>query len=461
MKLSDNLRKIRKENNMSQEQLAEKLGVSRQAVSKWESGQSYPEMDKVLLICKFFNYNIDELMNENIKVIDENKQSKINFNKYIDDFFEFITKTIDMLSVMTFKQKIKCIFEQIWILIFLIITFLIVGAIGNLVVVGIFGGINYEIFSIIRNVLQSIYIILGLIVGITIFLHIFKTRYLDYYEIVKEETKNENSEEQENNGIQKEAENSKIKKIIEKKREKIIIRDPSHSQSKFLAGIIKIVLLFIKFVVVCCAIGFSIPFISLVALLILSFLFVRTGLIFLGAFLGIISALIINFIILEILYNFIVSKKANKMRMAISFITSLILAGISIGIISIGITKFNYVEENNKIEDTYNIEMTQNLVINVSNNTINYIEDNTDEIKIIVKHSKYYVSNLINNNERAYLYFTPNNYKTMEVIRDIIEDINNKEIKNYYNVNVDVYASKENIEKIKKNKELMYNNMYY
>ena len=43
MKLSDNIKFIRKENNLSQEQLAEQLGVSRQAVSKWESGQSYPE----------------------------------------------------------------------------------------------------------------------------------------------------------------------------------------------------------------------------------------------------------------------------------------------------------------------------------------------------------------------------------------------------------------------------------
>ena len=91
MKLSDNIKIIRKENNLSQEQLAEQLGVSRQAVSKWESGQSYPEMDKVLLICKLYNYNIDELMNENIKEVSDTKQSKININKYIDDFFAFIT----------------------------------------------------------------------------------------------------------------------------------------------------------------------------------------------------------------------------------------------------------------------------------------------------------------------------------------------------------------------------------
>ena len=104
MKLSDNLKIIRKDNNLSQEQLAEKLGVSRQAVSKWESGQSYPEMDKMLLICKLFNYDIDELMNENIVEVSENRQSKININKYIEEFFGFINKIIDMFSVMRFRD---------------------------------------------------------------------------------------------------------------------------------------------------------------------------------------------------------------------------------------------------------------------------------------------------------------------------------------------------------------------
>lgn len=46
--LSENLKKIRKDNNLSQEQLAEELGVSRQAISKWESGVAYPEMDKII-----------------------------------------------------------------------------------------------------------------------------------------------------------------------------------------------------------------------------------------------------------------------------------------------------------------------------------------------------------------------------------------------------------------------------
>ena len=73
MNLADNLKKIRKDNNLSQEQLAEKLNVSRQSVSKWESGQSYPEMDKVIQICNLFNLNINELINENISEVNEVK----------------------------------------------------------------------------------------------------------------------------------------------------------------------------------------------------------------------------------------------------------------------------------------------------------------------------------------------------------------------------------------------------
>ncbi len=48
-KFSENLKKIRKDNNLSQEQLAFELGVSRQAISKWESSVSYPEMDKIII----------------------------------------------------------------------------------------------------------------------------------------------------------------------------------------------------------------------------------------------------------------------------------------------------------------------------------------------------------------------------------------------------------------------------
>ena len=50
MSFAENLKSIRKERNLSQEDLAEILDVSRQAVSKWELGDGYPEVEKLLLL---------------------------------------------------------------------------------------------------------------------------------------------------------------------------------------------------------------------------------------------------------------------------------------------------------------------------------------------------------------------------------------------------------------------------
>jgi len=60
------LRKMHK--GMTQEELAEKMGVSRQTVSKWELDTSYPEMDKVIELCKLFSCSMDQLVREDINV---------------------------------------------------------------------------------------------------------------------------------------------------------------------------------------------------------------------------------------------------------------------------------------------------------------------------------------------------------------------------------------------------------
>ena len=62
MSFSENLKQIRKEHNLSQEELAELLDVSRQAVSKWEQGQGYPEVEKLLLLSSKLNISLDALM---------------------------------------------------------------------------------------------------------------------------------------------------------------------------------------------------------------------------------------------------------------------------------------------------------------------------------------------------------------------------------------------------------------
>lgn len=59
---AERLYTLRREKGLSQEQLAEKLNVSRQAVSKWESGTSLPESDKLLAIADFFGVSMDELV---------------------------------------------------------------------------------------------------------------------------------------------------------------------------------------------------------------------------------------------------------------------------------------------------------------------------------------------------------------------------------------------------------------
>lgn len=446
MKLSDNLKRIRKDNNLSQEQLAEKLGVSRQAVSKWESNQSYPERDKVLLICELFNYNIDELMNENVKEIDEAKQAKVNINKYIDDFFGFITKTVDVFTSMKFKDRIKCLLEILYITVLLIVVYFIASAVGGSIFANIFGGIlPYKIYSITRNIVESICTILFLFISITIILHIFKIRYLDYYEIAKENITDEKQTEK----IENKSEETKY--VM--KKEKIIIRDPEHSQSRFLDGLFRVILSFVKFIAVCILVCFAFSFINLFCLFILSFMFVKTGLVFLGSIFSIIAAIIINFIILEILYNFIISKKSKKTRIAISFIISLVLAGIGIGMILIGITKFNIIEDDSnwKMEKVYEYDMTENLSISCYDN-YNFIEEDTDKVKIIVKYAEstkietYKLNDVININ------WYNTNEITMDSIRKIITDINNKEIKGYHTgVEVTIYASKDNIEKLKQN----------
>ena len=61
---SQNLQKIRSEKNLSQEQLADKIGVSRQTISAWESGKASPELDKITAIRKLFSVSIDELVGE-------------------------------------------------------------------------------------------------------------------------------------------------------------------------------------------------------------------------------------------------------------------------------------------------------------------------------------------------------------------------------------------------------------
>lgn len=468
MNLADNLKKIRNDNKLSQEQLAEKLGVSRQSVSKWESGQAYPEMDKVLQICQLFNLNIDELLNQDIKEVSINKQAKNNVNKFIDDFLGYITKTIDMFSSMKFKAKVKCIFEQLVIIGLLVLIFMVVGFIGVSIIQNIISFLPDKLYFIIFNLFESIYIIIALILGIVLLLHIFKVRYLDYYIIIKDQDNKNISEAIEKNNIENDIkenivqEKKQDKILLEKKSEKIIIRDPNHSGYKFISGLLKIFLFLIKTIVTFMALFFCLSLIALVFYLIVSFIFIKTGFLFLGNLVVTIALIIINLLILIISYNFIISKKNKKSRLAISFVISLFLIGVGTGLISIGITQFNYVNNVNHdsfIEDEELIKMTDNLFFDDYYGMIEYVESDIKDIKIVYKHSKY--CDVILDTDSEYYYFYPScDSNFMEIIRTIIDDINNKKIINYEKNKVVIYTSKENILKMEENRINYFENRY-
>ena len=68
MSFRDNLQHLRATRNMTQEQLAMLLGVSRQSVTKWEAERAYPEMDKLLKLCQIFDCTLDELVQGDLTV---------------------------------------------------------------------------------------------------------------------------------------------------------------------------------------------------------------------------------------------------------------------------------------------------------------------------------------------------------------------------------------------------------
>lgn len=70
MTLQEKILYYRKKSGLSQEALSEQIGVSRQAVSKWETGEAVPEINKILLLAKVFNVTTDSLLSEEVPIED-------------------------------------------------------------------------------------------------------------------------------------------------------------------------------------------------------------------------------------------------------------------------------------------------------------------------------------------------------------------------------------------------------
>lgn len=327
MKFSDKLAKLRKANNLSQEQLADKLDISRQSVSKWESGDTYPDMTKLIQLCSILNCTLPELMDDG--TFDEEfkpkDKEKSGFSSYINSFLDSVTKTYNMFIHMSGKSKLICLIEMLLIGGVLSLIDWIFPEFLILVFNKVFRYVPYG--YTISSVLSDVFGIALIVLSVIVFIHLFKIRYLDYYVTITDNTISEQVEEK---PIE---ENSNQSALDEKpKKEKVVIRDPKHSISHFLDGIGKIfVFLFKIFVVLCampallCAVGFA----YLTAIMMVNVVYSS---VFTFASICLIGCTIICFVLVYMAINFLFKRKQPGKVLVLLFLSGLLLIGIGAGL---------------------------------------------------------------------------------------------------------------------------------
>ena len=117
IEIANRLLELRKKNGYSQEELANKLGISRQSVSKWERAEASPYTDNLILLAKIYNVSLDELLGassvdveelrSNNEVVEESAQK---FDKKVKKY-SLIKKTISFIEVVFLMLVLK-IYEK-------------------------------------------------------------------------------------------------------------------------------------------------------------------------------------------------------------------------------------------------------------------------------------------------------------------------------------------------------------
>lgn len=133
MDFNQKLQQLRNKKGLTQEQLAEKVCVSRVAISKWESGRGYPNLDSLKKLSEIFNVSIDELLSSNELIDMANSQTKNNSRTLrslifgIADFFVILLFIIPLFADR-FEDKIEIVslFNIVHMQIFIKIIFAII-----------------------------------------------------------------------------------------------------------------------------------------------------------------------------------------------------------------------------------------------------------------------------------------------------------------------------------------------
>ena len=454
MNFASNLQKLRKKENMSQEALAEKLDVTRQSVSKWESGSSYPEMDKLISICKIFNVDMDALVNGDVDIDSLDKETSINTKDILDKFNTLMKKIVCLFESMSFKEIIEFL-----VTVFLLILIILVGTIPkdiieNLIGTNLLYGITYvgptlnTIFRLIVDILYSVF-------SIVIFVYVLKIKYLDRIKI-KEDTDKEIVE--------------KVKEKRVEEVEKVIIKDSSNSNSltRLLA---KIIIYIIKFFVVLFLFAPLICIVVLAVMLGFEVLFVIKGLPLIGVLLWTIAGIIISALCFEVPLNFVINHKNNYKKNMIALLTSLIIIIIGSIIFAFEFFSLTYVDSLPKDVNTKEIRETLPMpsdfkTIGYYYNDIEYVVDDslTDKVEVDVTYYDYLINNNIeievhNNNLLVYM-DSPKEFSFKDALDKVSDDIKEGKIYNYDKLNeykVTIKTSSNNINIIKNNNKEFFN----
>lgn len=183
------LQKLRKQKNLTQDELASALFVSRTAISKWESGRGYPSIDSLKEIAKFFDVTIDELLSgDEILSIAENDSIQKK-NRFIDLIFALLDISVAvLLFTPLFAQRthgkvnavsLLNLSEISPFLIFLYYFFIIAIIITGILIL-IFQNSQNKFWttlkiklSLVLNIIATIFFIIGLQPYASVFLFIF------------------------------------------------------------------------------------------------------------------------------------------------------------------------------------------------------------------------------------------------------------------------------------------------
>lgn len=431
MSFNEKLQMLRKKNNLSQEELANMLDVTRQSVSKWESGITYPEMDKLLSLCKIFKCSLEELTNDDIKEIGLANKKKLNFDNFIDNTLELINKTYQMFRAMSFKDTIKCILVMGLIFILLLLLKVPFMLIQNSITNVVSNFSNTFVVNTIKDLFDLVLELIYLVIFIFLFIYLFKIIYLDKTVIKK---------------------TSNIKEEIPD--EKVVIY--SNNSNVFFTILGKIIIYFIKFMVICCALPVLVFFFFLCTGLLINFLLILRGIFYSSITLGLIFSILLCLVIIEMVLYFIFNRQLAFKRLGLSFIISIAGLGLSFGLLMVDISNTSYV---NKAPDNIK-ESTIVKEINASSNlsylnhyNTNYIVDESlsDTFKVEVKYYSDFSKIEFQDNDSLFINsINKNNVKKLKEI--ILKDLSKKTLHNYdklYSYNITIYGSSKNIEELK------------